>query len=211
MIRDKRLAIAAALLLLWRAAPHRRRPNIVLIYADDLGYGDVSPTAPRVRTPNIDRLAGRPAVHRRAFGLGDLHAVAVRDADRRVRVAQERHRGPAGRRALIIEPGRTTLPALLRTRLLDRRRRQVAPRAGRRGRLERRDQAGAARGRLRLFVHHARHGDRVPCVYVEDQRVVGLDPADPIGQLHETVGDDRPARDPELLRCRRATGTIRRS
>ena len=38
------------------AAP--AKPNILLIYADDLGYGDVSCYgATRVHTPNIDRLA----------------------------------------------------------------------------------------------------------------------------------------------------------
>ena len=36
----------------------RDRPNIVLIYADDLGYGDVGAYgATRVETPNMDRLA----------------------------------------------------------------------------------------------------------------------------------------------------------
>ena len=35
-----------------------RPPNVVLVYADDLGYGDIGVYgAPRIRTPHIDRLA----------------------------------------------------------------------------------------------------------------------------------------------------------
>lgn len=40
------------------AASHRGRPNVILIYADDLGYGDLGCYGhPTMQTPNIDALA----------------------------------------------------------------------------------------------------------------------------------------------------------
>ena len=39
------------------AAPQTSKPNIVLIYCDDLGYGDLGVYGSKIRTPNIDRLA----------------------------------------------------------------------------------------------------------------------------------------------------------
>jgi len=40
------------------ARPARRRPNVVLIFADDLGYGDLSCFGhPTLHTPNLDRMA----------------------------------------------------------------------------------------------------------------------------------------------------------
>lgn len=39
-------------------APTARKPNVVIIYADDLGYGDLGCYGhPSIRTPNLDRMA----------------------------------------------------------------------------------------------------------------------------------------------------------
>ncbi len=60
MFHMMRLAclIAALLLAAGPRAEAQRRPNVVLVLMDDLGYGDLgSYGAPDVRTPNIDRLA----------------------------------------------------------------------------------------------------------------------------------------------------------
>ncbi|HVV01134.1 MAG TPA: sulfatase-like hydrolase/transferase, partial [Verrucomicrobiae bacterium] len=51
-------------------------------------------------------------------------------------------------------------------------------------------------------------GDRVPCVYVENQRVAGLDPADPIQvSFSHKVGDEPTGKDhPELLKMHPSHG-----
>src|SRR5262249_32826352 len=51
-------------------------------------------------------------------------------------------------------------------------------------------------------------GDRTPCVYVENHRVVGLDPADPIQVDYKTKVGDEPtgAERPDLLTMRLSHG-----
>ena len=148
------------------AAPPRvrrqRPPNIVLILADDLGYGDVGCYgATKVKTPNIDRLATQ------GLRFTDAHATAatctptpLRAADRRVRLAAKGDGHPARRRAAHHrarppDPARAA-EARPATRPGSSASGTSAWASGT-GRLERRDQAGAARGRVRLLLHHPRH------------------------------------------------------
>ncbi|MEZ5939834.1 MAG: sulfatase [Planctomycetaceae bacterium] len=57
-----RLALAGLLAALWfsntAVAAETKKPNFVIIFADDLGYGDLSCYGhPTIRTPNLDRMA----------------------------------------------------------------------------------------------------------------------------------------------------------
>jgi hypothetical protein len=49
-----------AIALTFSSAPAQNHPNIVVIFADDMGYGDVSGINPlaRTQTPAIDQLIG---------------------------------------------------------------------------------------------------------------------------------------------------------
>ena len=55
------------------AVQGRRRPNIVLILADDLGYGDLGCYGQRlIQTPNMDRLAAEGLLFRQAYAGGPV-------------------------------------------------------------------------------------------------------------------------------------------
>ena len=181
-------------------------PNIILIYADDLGYGDVSCYgATKVRTPNIDRLA---ASGRRFI---NAHAPAATCTPSRYALLTGEYawRKPGtnvlpGDARLIIDPRRTTLPSMLK-------------RAGYATGVVGKWHVGLGAGALdwngvitpgpkevgfdESFIIPAT-GDRVPCVYVENGRVANLDPADPISVSYGVpVGNEPTGKDhPELLR-----------
>src|SRR5262245_33706948 len=111
--------LALALILLqalrgWAAEP--TRPNIVLIYADDLGYGDLSCYGTKqIQTPNIDRLA------REGLRFTDAHSSSATCTPSRYSLLTGeyawRKRGTGvlpGDAPLIIEPGRTTTATVLK-------------------------------------------------------------------------------------------------
>jgi len=47
-------------------------PNVVLIYADDLGYGDLGCYGSRIRTPNLDRMASQGALFRHFYSASPV-------------------------------------------------------------------------------------------------------------------------------------------
>jgi arylsulfatase A-like enzyme len=160
------------------------RPNIVLIYADDLGFGDVSCNGAKPGlTPNVDRLA------REGRNFTDAHATSATCTPSRYGLLTGeypwRQRGTGvlpGDARLIIDPGRATLASVLK---------RSGYRTGVVGKwhlglgAETLHWNGVIQpGPLELGFDEsfimAATGDRVPCVYVRDHRVVGLDPADPI-------------------------------
>lgn len=185
------------------AAQH---PNIVVIYVDDLGYGDVGCYgARRVSTPNIDRLAAE------GCRFLDGHSSAATCTPSRYSLLtgnyawRKRGTGIApGDATSIILPGTTTVASLLQ-------------KAGYRSAAIGKWHLGLGTdaidwnkpispGPLELgfdecFIIPAT-GDRVPTVYVANHEVVGLDPRDPISvSFGEAIGDEPTGlKNPELLK-----------
>lgn len=100
-----------------RAEPSK--PNVLLILADDLGYGDVRcyNDASKVPTPNLDRLAGE------GMRFTDAHSPATVCTPSRYSLMTGRmaFRAPNGGTVFtgvggpsLIEPGRLTLPEMLK-------------------------------------------------------------------------------------------------
>lgn len=199
------LVVACLLAAVAPAAAQAPR-NIVLIYADDLGYGDVaSYGATALSTPNIDRLA------RDGVRFTDAHAPAATCTPSRYSLLTGEYawRKPGtgilpGDARLIIEPGRTTLASLLgragyTTGIVGKWHLGLGPEGGPDWN-DRITPGPNDVGFTSSFVMAAT-GDRVPTVFVENGRVVGLDPADPIHVSYAKPVGDWPtgAARPDLL------------
>jgi hypothetical protein len=76
------LVLLLALCFIYGSSAQTKKPNVIIINADDLGYGDVSCYgATKIQTPNIDALAAQGIrltnAHSSAFIGGHLHAFAL--------------------------------------------------------------------------------------------------------------------------------------
>jgi arylsulfatase A-like enzyme len=185
-----------------------QHPNIVVIYVDDLGYGDAGCYgATSVRTPNIDRIASE------GCRFTDGHSSAATCTPSRYSLLTGEYAwrlegtgiAPGDANA-IIKPGRVTIPSLLHQ-------------AGYRSAVIGKWHLGLGNGPIdwnkpispgpleigfdECFLIPAT-GDRVPCVYVVNRDVAGLDKDDPITvSFRNRIGDEPTGLDnPELLKVK---------
>ena len=189
-------------------AAEKRSPNIVIIYADDLGYGDVSCYgATKFKTENIDMLASE------GLKFVNAHSTSATCTPSRYSMLTGeyawREKGTgilAGDARMIIQPGRMTLPLMMqkagyKTAVVGKWHLGL-------GGKELNWNGEIRPGPLDIGFDYAflipATGDRVPCVYVEERRVVGLEPNDPIEvSFKQQIGNEPTGRDnPELLKMR---------
>ncbi len=183
------------------------KPNVVFIYADDLGYGDVGCNGSQtIKTPHIDKLASQ------GIRFTNMHSAAATCTPSRYALLTGeyawRRQGTGiatGDAGSIIRPERFTLADVFK---------QAGYSTGAIGKwhLGLGDKTGMQDWNGHItpgpsdigfdysFILAAT-GDRVPCVYLENERVVNLDPNDPISVSYEKNFDGQPTgkENPELL------------
>ncbi|MFD0893852.1 sulfatase-like hydrolase/transferase [Luteolibacter ambystomatis] len=188
-----------ALLLASAPLAHAAPPNVVILYADDLGYGDISCNgATAVRTPNIDRLAKEGLKFRAGYATASTCTPSRFSLMTGKYPFRQNGTGILpGDAALIIPTGQPTLPSVLkaagyRTAAVGKWHLGLGGKGG----IDWNKPVSPGPNQVGFdhsFIMPAT-ADRVPCVYMEDGRVVGLDPADPIkvSYRHRLEGEAPP-------------------
>lgn len=187
-----------------RTVPGKELPNVIFIYADDLGYGDLECYgATRVQTPNVNRLANE------GIRFTQAHATASTSTPSRYAMLTGEYawRRPdtdiaAGNAKMIIRPEQFTMADLFKAA-------GYSTAAIGKWHLGLGDKTGeqdwnaplpAALGDLGFDYHYimAATADRVPCVFIENGQVANYDPSAPIEVSYqanfpgELTGKDNP-------------------
>lgn len=173
------------------------KPNIVIIFADDVGYGDLGCYgADAIDTPSLDTLAERGVRFTSAYATASTCTPSryslltgeypFRNQDATIL---------PGNAPLIIDPAKPTLASVLKT---------VGYTTGLVGKWHlglgaadapldwnQEIQPGPKQLGFDYSFHMAATGDRVPTVYIENGFIVGLDPQDPIEVNYDApIGSD---------------------
>lgn len=206
MILNKILLPFAALMA-GCATERSQTPNIVFILADDLGYGDLGCYgAIGVGTPNVDALASQ------GVRCTDAHAVASTSTPSRYALLTGQYPWrkagtdvAAGNAKMIISPDQFTIADMLKSRgystaAVGKWHLGLGSETGKQDWNGTLDEDLSDIG----FDYHyimAATSDRVPCVFIEDGKVVNHDPDHPIEVSYKAnfVGEPTGRDNPELV------------
>lgn len=185
-------------------------PNIVIIYADDIGYGDLSCYGySTIKTPNIDKLASEGLMFTNA------HSVASTSTPSRYSLLTGEYAWrksgtgiAAGDAASIIKPDRNTMPKMLQsvgytTAAVGKWHLGLGEETGKQN-----WNSLIIPGPHELGFDYsyimAATGDRTPCVFIENGRVTNLDPNDPVfvSYTKNFPGEPTGLANPELLKVK---------
>lgn len=185
-----------------------KRPNILLIMADDVGYGDLSCNGIKtVKTPNVEKLASE------GIRFTNAHSAAATSTPARYAMLtgeyawRKEGTGIAdGDAAMIISSECYTIADMFkdagyRTGVIGKWHLGLGSKTGGQNwnNLIRPNPADIGFDYSYIM---AATGDRVPCIWIENGRAVNLDPADPVSVSYKEnfIGEPTGKDNPELLR-----------
>ncbi|MDI3321016.1 sulfatase family protein [Pinibacter soli] len=198
---------------LWAFAGFAQRPNVILIYVDDLGYGDLSCYgATKLHTPNLDKLATQ------SVRFTNAHSTSATCTPSRYGLMTGqypwRKTGTGilpGDAALIIPTNATTLPKLFQnagytTGIVGKWHLGLGDAVAKNWNEEIKPGPNEV-GFDYSFIFPAT-ADRVPSVFLENHSVVALDKTDPIAvDYQKPIGNDPTGKDhPGLLKMKSSHG-----
>lgn len=188
-------------------ANNQQKPNVIIILADDLGYGDLGCYgAKNVETPNVDKLA------KQGIRFTDAHAIASTSTPSRYSLLTGEYawRKPGtdvapGDAGMIIQPTQFTMADMFKsvgysTCAIGKWHLGLGAETGKQDWNAPLPAALADIG----FDHHyimAATADRVPCIFIEDGMVANYDPSAPIevSYFKNFPGEPTGKNNPELL------------